>query len=72
MKSSHLLIAISVLYTVNSAAEVTINELSGASPERLLKWSGAGQPSLGPGTAWFEQAFGDAAWSVGASPIGFG
>ncbi|MFT5413090.1 MAG: hypothetical protein ACI9NC_005843, partial [Verrucomicrobiales bacterium] len=53
-------------------ADVTINELSGASPERLLKWSDSDQPSLGAGTPWFASGFDDSTWSVGSSPVGFG
>jgi len=53
-------------------ANVIINEISGRTPERLLKWSPEGQPSLGPGTPWFESSFDDSAWETGAAPFGFG
>lgn len=53
-------------------AEVVINEISGASSDRLLKYSDSGQASLGAGSSWFSPAFDAAAWSSGAGPIGFG
>lgn len=63
--------ALVILSSVCSA-EVVISEISGASSDRLLKYSDSGQPSLGPGIPWFGRAFDDSGWLVGPSPFGFG
>ena len=54
------------------SGEVRITELSGASSDRLLKYSETGQPSLGPGTPWFAPSFEDSSWELGPAPLGFG
>jgi hypothetical protein len=68
------LTALTVLSATSAwlSADVIINEFSAQSPERLLKWSDADQPSLGPGTPWFAPGFNDSGWQTGAAPLGFG
>jgi len=53
-------------------ADVVISELSGASSDRLLKYSASGVPSLGPGVAWFKALFNDSSWALAPGPLGYG
>ncbi|MDA7896034.1 lamin tail domain-containing protein [Akkermansiaceae bacterium] len=52
--------------------DVVISEISGASVDRLLKYSDSGQPSLGAGVPWFSPSFNDTGWFSGPAPFGFG
>lgn len=54
------------------SGDVFINEISGASSDRLLKYSATGQPSLGSGTPWFAPDFDSSSWLAGVGPLGFG
>ncbi|MDB2674186.1 hypothetical protein N9Y81_04460, partial [Akkermansiaceae bacterium] len=54
------------------SADVIISEISGASSDRLLKYSDTGQPSLGAGIPWFSPSFNDSNWLSGSAPFGFG
>lgn len=54
------------------SADVIISEISGASSDRLLKYSDTGQPSLGAGMPWFSPSFNDSNWLSGSAPFGFG
>lgn len=61
-----------IFFPAVCAAEVVISEISGASSDRLLKYSDSGQPSLGPGIPWFGGGFNDSDWLTGSDPFGFG
>ena len=61
-----------LLYPSFVYGDVVISEISGASSDRLLKFSQLGQPSLGAGIPWFSSDFNDSKWLSGSAPFGFG
>ena len=61
-----------LLYPSFVYGDVVISEISGASSDRLLKFSQLGQPSLGAGIPWFSSDFNDSKWLSGSAPLGFG
>lgn len=67
------LLLLSVFLCTGAAnAQVTINELAAHPSEKIVKWSAAGVPSIGSGTAWNEAAFNHNGWALGYAPFGHG
>lgn len=61
-----------LLFPSAICGDVVISEISGASSDRLLKYSDSGQSSLGAGIPWFSPSFNDSGWLSGSAPLGFG
>ena len=55
-----------------SSAQVTINEFSADSTDRLLRWTDSGRPWLGAGPGWWFESFDDSTWGSGPLPVGHG